>query len=132
MIWVTFALNFWVPFNLVWVYLKKRHASRPKFWERIYRTIFVIFITVISIAFPNVTDLMGLVRSNPDNVDKLHSIIYIIICIVMPLLLVIIINPPIIWLVYPAYHSVVQISIVVRMYLATAPLLLHSVDIHLK
>lgn len=67
MIWVTFALNFWVPFNLVWVYLKKRHTSRLAFWERLYRAIFVVGITAIAVAFPSVVDLMGLVWCNSVN-----------------------------------------------------------------
>ncbi|XP_026319390.1 proton-coupled amino acid transporter-like protein pathetic [Hyposmocoma kahamanoa] len=61
MIWITFALNFWVPFNLVWVYLKKRHTKRLALWERIYRAIFIIVITSIAIAFPSVTALMGVI-----------------------------------------------------------------------
>lgn len=73
MIWVTFALNFWVPFNLVWVYLKKRHASRLQLWERIYRAVFIIGITIIAIAFPSVTDLMGLVRSNSVNDSRQYK-----------------------------------------------------------
>ncbi|KAJ2951976.1 hypothetical protein O0L34_g4238 [Tuta absoluta] len=62
MIYVTFALNFWVPFNLAWVYLKHRHAKmNMKTKERIYRAIFCIIICLISVAFPQVVDLMGVI-----------------------------------------------------------------------
>ncbi|XP_050358073.1 proton-coupled amino acid transporter-like protein CG1139 isoform X1 [Nymphalis io] len=61
MIFITFALNFWAPFNLVWFYMSKRHdPSKHWFWERIYRATFVVVITAIAIAFPNIGNLMGL------------------------------------------------------------------------
>uniref|UniRef100_A0A2A4K6B7 Amino acid transporter transmembrane domain-containing protein n=1 Tax=Heliothis virescens TaxID=7102 RepID=A0A2A4K6B7_HELVI len=62
MVYVTFALNFWAPFNLCWYYLQKRHDPE-KFWlwERVYRAIIVICITATSIAFPNIGNLMGLI-----------------------------------------------------------------------
>ncbi|XP_026743418.1 proton-coupled amino acid transporter-like protein pathetic [Trichoplusia ni] len=61
MIFVTFALNFWAPFNLVWYYVSKKHDPK-KFWiwERVYRASFIIVITSIAIAFPNIGNLMGL------------------------------------------------------------------------
>lgn len=62
MIYVTFGLNFWAPFNLVWYYLKKRHPEEKHYiWERVYRTITVIAITAIAVAFPRLGPLMGLV-----------------------------------------------------------------------
>ncbi|CAH2987412.1 unnamed protein product [Chilo suppressalis] len=64
MIYVTFALNFWVPFELVWHYLKRRHPPEKFwFWERVYRAGFVIGITLIATAFPNVSKLIGLIGS---------------------------------------------------------------------
>ncbi|CAG4974971.1 unnamed protein product [Colias eurytheme] len=61
MIFVTFALNFWAPFNLVWHYVSKKHDPK-KHWiyERIYRGSSVIIITAVAIAFPNIGNLMGL------------------------------------------------------------------------
>ncbi|XP_046974494.1 proton-coupled amino acid transporter-like protein CG1139 [Vanessa cardui] len=61
MIFITFALNFWAPFNLVWFYMSKKHdPSKHWLWERIYRATFVVVITAIAIAFPNIGNLMGL------------------------------------------------------------------------
>ncbi|XP_021192723.2 proton-coupled amino acid transporter-like protein pathetic isoform X1 [Helicoverpa armigera] len=61
MIFVTFALNYWAPFNLVWYYLAKRHdSSKHWIWERVYRAVFIIIITIISVIFPNIGNLMGL------------------------------------------------------------------------
>ncbi|CAH0718399.1 unnamed protein product, partial [Brenthis ino] len=64
MIYVTFALNFWVPFDLVWFYIKQRYdASKYWLWERVYRAIFVIIITIIAVIFPAVTKFIGLLGS---------------------------------------------------------------------
>ncbi|CAH2987442.1 unnamed protein product [Chilo suppressalis] len=61
MIFITFALNYWAPFNLVWHYLSKHHDHKKHWiWERVYRATFIIFITAIAIAFPNIGNLMGL------------------------------------------------------------------------
>ncbi|XP_045533275.1 proton-coupled amino acid transporter-like protein pathetic isoform X3 [Pieris brassicae] len=61
MIFLTFALNFWVPFNLVWHYISKRHDPKKHWiWERVYRAIFIVLITIISIVFPNIGNFMGL------------------------------------------------------------------------
>ncbi|XP_047509281.1 proton-coupled amino acid transporter-like protein pathetic isoform X1 [Pieris napi] len=61
MIFLTFALNFWVPFNLVWHYISKRHDPKKHWiWERVYRAIFIVLITIISIIFPNIGNFMGL------------------------------------------------------------------------
>ncbi|XP_048000004.1 proton-coupled amino acid transporter-like protein pathetic isoform X2 [Leguminivora glycinivorella] len=60
MVYVTFALNFWVPFDLVWYYLKRRHPEdKLWFWERVYRTITVILIFLVAIIFPDVSAFMG-------------------------------------------------------------------------
>ncbi|KAM3968576.1 LOW QUALITY PROTEIN: proton-coupled amino acid transporter-like protein pathetic [Aphomia sociella] len=64
MIYVTFALNFWIPFELVWHYIKKRHnPEKYWFWERVYRAIHVIAITLISFTLPNVSKFIGLLGS---------------------------------------------------------------------
>ncbi|KAJ0170588.1 hypothetical protein K1T71_013959 [Dendrolimus kikuchii] len=64
MVYVTFALNFWVPFDLGWHYLKMKHPpSRHWFWERVYRTAHVIVITLIAFVFPNVSKFIGLIGS---------------------------------------------------------------------
>ncbi|XP_039761741.1 proton-coupled amino acid transporter-like protein pathetic isoform X2 [Pararge aegeria] len=60
MIYVTHALNFWVPFNLVFFYLKSLHRKEDELkWELIYRAIIVTLIGVIAIVFPNINALMG-------------------------------------------------------------------------
>lgn len=62
MIYVTFALNFWIPFDLVWYYIKQRYdPSKYWLWERVYRASFVIVITIIAVIFPAVTKFIGLV-----------------------------------------------------------------------
>ncbi|CAH0598684.1 unnamed protein product [Chrysodeixis includens] len=60
MIYVTHALNFFVPFNLCFYYLKQRHAveDRPK-WELIYRAILVILVGGTGVIFPNINAIMG-------------------------------------------------------------------------
>ncbi|CAK1594853.1 unnamed protein product [Parnassius mnemosyne] len=64
MVYVTFALNFWVPFDLVWYYIKKRYdPSKYWLWERVYRAIFVIIITLTAFTFPNVSTFIGLLGS---------------------------------------------------------------------
>ncbi|KAJ2943124.1 hypothetical protein O0L34_g18817 [Tuta absoluta] len=61
MIFITFALNFWAPFNLVWHYMSKKHEPKKHWiWERVYRATFILVITAIAIAFPNIGNLMGL------------------------------------------------------------------------
>ncbi|CAH2061781.1 unnamed protein product, partial [Iphiclides podalirius] len=63
-IYVTFALNFWVPFELVWHYIKQRYEpSKYWLWERVYRAIFVVGITLIAFVFPNVSSFIGLLGS---------------------------------------------------------------------
>ncbi|XP_013134447.1 PREDICTED: proton-coupled amino acid transporter 1-like [Papilio polytes] len=63
-IYVTFALNFWVPFNLVWFYIKKKYPPvKYWFWERVYRASFIVVITLIAFTFPNVSSFIGLLGS---------------------------------------------------------------------
>ncbi|KOB78070.1 Amino acid transporter [Operophtera brumata] len=60
MIFITHALNFWVPFSLMFYYIKQRHSEkRIVMWECIYRAIFVTGIAVSAIIFPNINALMG-------------------------------------------------------------------------
>ncbi|CAH2061850.1 unnamed protein product, partial [Iphiclides podalirius] len=60
MIYVTHALNFWVPFNTVFVYLQKRHnPQKILLWEMFYRVLFVFIIAVTAITFPTITALIG-------------------------------------------------------------------------
>ncbi|XP_045457262.1 proton-coupled amino acid transporter-like protein CG1139 [Melitaea cinxia] len=64
MIYVTFALNFWFPFDLMWHYIKKKYdPSKYWLWERVYRTIFICIITAIATTFPNVSKLIGVLGS---------------------------------------------------------------------
>lgn len=62
MIFITHALNFWVPFNLCFHYIRKRHnQNRLLMWELIYRAMIVVLIALVAIAFPSVNSLMGFV-----------------------------------------------------------------------
>ncbi|XP_045457265.1 proton-coupled amino acid transporter-like protein pathetic [Melitaea cinxia] len=64
MIYVTFALNFWVPFDLVWYYIKQKYdPAKYWLWERVYRALFVFVITIIAVIFPAVTKFIGLLGS---------------------------------------------------------------------
>ena len=62
MIYVTHALNYWVPFNLCFYYIKPLHnQNKILMWELIYRAIFVVIIGIVAIVFPNINALMGFV-----------------------------------------------------------------------
>ncbi|XP_072933751.1 proton-coupled amino acid transporter-like protein pathetic [Epargyreus clarus] len=56
---VTFAVHFWVPFRVIWHYIGKRYKRKRDIWERIYRTLNVLLITGLSIAFPNLHNWMS-------------------------------------------------------------------------
>ncbi|XP_041985760.1 proton-coupled amino acid transporter-like protein CG1139 [Aricia agestis] len=60
LLFISFANIFWTPFNMVWHYLSRRHTTRFRLWERVYRTIFVIIVTCVAIAFPKLESMMGL------------------------------------------------------------------------
>lgn len=76
MIFVTFALNFWAPFNLVWHYVSKfHHPKRHWIWERVYRGSFIVVITAIAIAFPNMGNLMGLVSYSASSLEGSSSLV---------------------------------------------------------
>ncbi|KAL0859784.1 hypothetical protein ABMA27_010138 [Loxostege sticticalis] len=64
MIYVDFALNFYLPFGLVWQYLKERHHPN-QYWlmERVYRALFVLGVTLVAIIFPNISKFMGVLGS---------------------------------------------------------------------
>ncbi|XP_053620911.1 proton-coupled amino acid transporter-like protein pathetic isoform X2 [Plodia interpunctella] len=60
MIYVTHALNFWVPFNLCFYYIKIRvPPEKALMAEYIARACFVLLISIIAITFPNINSLMG-------------------------------------------------------------------------
>ncbi|KAJ2954402.1 hypothetical protein O0L34_g2666 [Tuta absoluta] len=60
MIYVTHALNFFVPFDLTFYYLKNLHSpKRIVMWELIYRAVFVVVIGLFAIAFPSIEALSG-------------------------------------------------------------------------
>ncbi|KAG6462275.1 proton-coupled amino acid transporter-like protein pathetic [Manduca sexta] len=64
MIYITFGLNFWVACDVMWFYLKSRHEPKKHWlWERVYRAVLVVFITIVAAAFPNVTKFIGLIGS---------------------------------------------------------------------
>ncbi|XP_041985795.1 proton-coupled amino acid transporter-like protein pathetic isoform X3 [Aricia agestis] len=60
MIYITHAVNFWVPFNTVFYYLTLYHKTNLLRWEYFYRVLFVVIIAIIAIIFPNIDALMGL------------------------------------------------------------------------
>ncbi|XP_047994978.1 proton-coupled amino acid transporter-like protein pathetic isoform X2 [Leguminivora glycinivorella] len=63
-LYVTFGLNIWAPFNLVWVYIKVRHnPDRLWFTERVYRALIVLALILLAIAFPNINAFMGFLGS---------------------------------------------------------------------
>ncbi|XP_023952193.2 proton-coupled amino acid transporter-like protein pathetic [Bicyclus anynana] len=64
MVYVTFALNFWIPFDLVWYYIKRRYEESGYWiWQRVWRALIVFIITVIAVIFPAVTKFIGLIGS---------------------------------------------------------------------
>lgn len=75
MIYVTHALNFWVPFNLVFFYLKSLHKPGDEFkWEMVYRAAIVTIIGIVAIVFPSINALMGFVsiHLNSQTLFKSH------------------------------------------------------------
>ncbi|XP_026744286.1 proton-coupled amino acid transporter-like protein pathetic [Trichoplusia ni] len=61
-LYVIYAVSFYVAFDIEWFYLKRNHVmANYWFWERLYRCIHVIVITFIAYSFPFVTRLMGLI-----------------------------------------------------------------------
>ncbi|CAH2218456.1 jg17572 [Pararge aegeria aegeria] len=64
MIYVTFALNFWIPFELIWYYIKRRYQETSYWiWERVWRASIVFIITTVAVIFPAVTKFIGLIGS---------------------------------------------------------------------
>ncbi|XP_013178462.1 PREDICTED: proton-coupled amino acid transporter 2-like [Papilio xuthus] len=60
MIYVTHALNYWVPFATVFYYMKRKlDPNKHVMWELIFRAIFVAIIGLVAIIFPTITALMG-------------------------------------------------------------------------
>ncbi|KAJ2938180.1 hypothetical protein O0L34_g18520 [Tuta absoluta] len=60
MLVITHAVNFYVPFHLVFRYLKRLHKPEKEIcWEYIYRAIFSLLCTCIGLVFPSVNKLMG-------------------------------------------------------------------------
>ncbi|XP_053620915.1 proton-coupled amino acid transporter-like protein pathetic isoform X2 [Plodia interpunctella] len=61
MLAATFAIQFWVPFRIVWRYIGKTHDygfGKRNRWERFYRVLYLLFITCLSIVFPKPENLM--------------------------------------------------------------------------
>ncbi|CAG9572635.1 unnamed protein product [Danaus chrysippus] len=64
MIYVTFALNFFFPFELMWFYIKKKYdPNKYWLWERVFRAIFICGITAIATTFPKVNKFIGVLGS---------------------------------------------------------------------
>ncbi|XP_063630353.1 proton-coupled amino acid transporter-like protein pathetic [Cydia splendana] len=60
MIYVTHAVNFFMPFNCVYYYLKPKFKPENQYkMELVFRAIIVIIIALVAIAFPSVDALMG-------------------------------------------------------------------------
>ncbi|XP_073966037.1 proton-coupled amino acid transporter-like protein acs isoform X2 [Choristoneura fumiferana] len=60
MIYVTHALNFYMPFHTCFVYLKKWHNQDKLFkWELFYRALICLIISIVAIIFPSIDALMG-------------------------------------------------------------------------
>ncbi|KAI5643691.1 transmembrane amino acid transporter protein domain-containing protein [Phthorimaea operculella] len=60
MLVITHAVNFWVPFNLLFRYLKRCHKpERHNCMEYVYRAICCLGCTIIGLIFPSVNKLMG-------------------------------------------------------------------------
>ncbi|XP_048000608.1 proton-coupled amino acid transporter-like protein pathetic [Leguminivora glycinivorella] len=60
MIYVTHAVNFFMPFNCVWFYIRKRiKPERHYKMELVSRAISVIIISSVAIAFPTIDSLMS-------------------------------------------------------------------------
>ncbi|XP_063390041.1 proton-coupled amino acid transporter-like protein pathetic [Cydia fagiglandana] len=60
MIYVTHAVNFFMPFNCVYYYLKPKFKPENQFkMELLFRAIIVVVISLVAIAFPSVDALMG-------------------------------------------------------------------------
>ncbi|XP_028174725.1 proton-coupled amino acid transporter-like protein CG1139 [Ostrinia furnacalis] len=55
---VTFAVNFWVPFRIVWHYIGRKHKRKRDIWERFYRGVHVILVTGLAVAYPNLIRIM--------------------------------------------------------------------------
>ncbi|PZC75821.1 hypothetical protein B5X24_HaOG205605 [Helicoverpa armigera] len=61
-LYVIYSMCFYVAFDIEWFYLKRHHQmSNYWFWERLYRTIHVIILIMVSYCLPNVTRLMGII-----------------------------------------------------------------------
>ncbi|XP_013145422.1 PREDICTED: proton-coupled amino acid transporter 4-like [Papilio polytes] len=60
MIYVTHALNYWVPFTTVFYYMKRKlNPAKHLMWELFFRGLFVAIIGLVAIIFPTITALMG-------------------------------------------------------------------------
>lgn len=57
----THAINFWIPFQLVWVYAKRRHQNSKHLncIEMLYKIGIITGINILAILFPDVTAVMG-------------------------------------------------------------------------
>ncbi|KAJ8708131.1 hypothetical protein PYW08_010497 [Mythimna loreyi] len=60
-LYMVFTLCFYLGFDLQWYYLRRNHAlSNYWFFERVYRIIHVVALTLIAYSVPNVTRMMGI------------------------------------------------------------------------
>ncbi|XP_073974036.1 proton-coupled amino acid transporter-like protein acs isoform X2 [Rhodnius prolixus] len=60
-IFLTYALQFFVPMEIIWKALKHRLTSRPRLWETVIRISLVVLTVVVAIIVPNLGPLISLV-----------------------------------------------------------------------
>ncbi|XP_022828483.1 proton-coupled amino acid transporter-like protein pathetic [Spodoptera litura] len=53
MLSTTFAVQFWVPFRIVWHYIMKNYKSKQALWERLFRLVMAIVVTCVTMVFPH-------------------------------------------------------------------------------
>ncbi|XP_075987712.1 proton-coupled amino acid transporter-like protein pathetic [Anticarsia gemmatalis] len=63
MLIVTFVVQFWVPFRILWHYIAKRYQRSSYrtlvLMERILRILFVCLVTIVSLLFPDLIQIMS-------------------------------------------------------------------------
>ncbi|KAF9412035.1 hypothetical protein HW555_009345 [Spodoptera exigua] len=52
MLSTTFAVQFWVPFRIVWHYIVKKYKHKQAAWERLFRLVMAIILTCVTMIFP--------------------------------------------------------------------------------
>ncbi|XP_047037577.1 proton-coupled amino acid transporter 4-like [Helicoverpa zea] len=58
MLSTSFAVQFWVPFRIIWHYLVRRYKRKQAIWERVHRLIMGLIVMAFTMLFPNVISVM--------------------------------------------------------------------------